>query len=311
MDRNILADIHNHSTASDGELTPAQIVLWAKNLGLKGFGLTDHDTLQGLNEAITSGDGLGITVLPGVEVSLKFQRPFFTGTLHLLLYFSPQLLKNTDFTAHVEATLKKGRGESLIRSRVSAINREFGPHGAVPVLKNELTFEEISARASNISRRHFSIVLKENHGITDGATVQRILANESPAYVPSGVEMEGIRPLLESYPVVPVLAHPAAGEFPGPSHYREVLPPLTVIETLYPEFLHLGIEGIEVHYPGHLPEHRALLRQWAEKDHLIITGGSDCHDRIGRPLGVDGMTPLEWEIIQDRINEKSLRMDFN
>jgi hypothetical protein len=53
------------------------------------------------------------------------------------------------------------------------------------------------------------------------------------------------------------------------------------------------------------------LRQWAEKDHLIITGGSDCHDRISRPLGVDGMTPLEWEIIQDRINEKSLRMDFN
>lgn len=305
MNRNIIADIHNHSIASDGEVTPTELLLWANDLGLTGLGLTDHDTLKGLHEAISKGEELGVTVLPGVEVSLKFQRPYFTGTLHLLLYFSPSLLKNVDFTNELETTLNKGRGDTLIRSRVQAINREFGPHGVTPLLRKEITFEEISERAANISRRHFSLVLKENHGISERDTIHRIIANESPAYVPSGVAMDEMKPLIASYPVLPVLAHPAAGEFPGPSHYREVLPPLSVIETLFPEFLHFGIEGLEVHYPGHLPEHRALLTQWAKGNHLIITGGSDCHDRESRPLGVDGITREEWEILQDRIKKKS------
>lgn len=67
-----------------------------------------------------------------------------------------------------------------------------------------------------------------------------------------------LHPFFQEYPVVRVLAHPAAGPFPGESHYREVLPPMSTVEQLLPEFLDpktLGIDGIETYYPGHTEEH--------------------------------------------------------
>ena len=88
MGRNIIADLHNHSTSSDGEYAPTELVAKAKELGLKAVGLTDHDTIEGLDEAIQAGNKYGVKVLPGVEVSLAFKRPYFVGTLHLLLYFT-------------------------------------------------------------------------------------------------------------------------------------------------------------------------------------------------------------------------------
>ena len=71
-----------------------------------------------------------------------------------------------------------------------------------------------------------------------------------------------------------------------------MLPPIEVVEILMPEFLDedlLGLDGLEVQYPGHVAEHRALMATWAERYDLIQTGGSDCHDRVNRPLGVAGV----------------------
>ena len=94
MNRKTIADLHNHSTASDGEFTPAELVYKAHELGLKTIALTDHDTLNGLEEALEVGIEHGIKVIPGVEVSLAFKRSLFVGTLHLLLYFTDNLFKN-------------------------------------------------------------------------------------------------------------------------------------------------------------------------------------------------------------------------
>ena len=72
----------------------------------------------------------------------------------------------------------------------------------------------------------------------------------------------------------------------------KLLPPLEVVEILMPEFLNddlLGLDGLEVQYPGHVQAHRELMAQWAETYGLIQTGGSDCHDRANRPLGVAGV----------------------
>ncbi|MBU0995664.1 MAG: PHP domain-containing protein [Proteobacteria bacterium] len=304
MPRKIIADLHNHSTASDGEFAPADIVKKAKTLGLKGFGLTDHDTLSGLEEAIQAGNKLDISVLPGVEISLRFQRPYFVGSLHILLYFKPQLLENSYFISQIEDVMTKGRGDELVKIRVQSINQEFGPEGKQPILKKRLSFEEIAACASNISRRHFALVLKENHHIEDPKIVQQMIGNNSPAYVPSGIDMSLLKPVLATFPVLGVFAHPAAGEFPGPSHYREVLPKLDVIERVYPEFIELGIEGLEVYYPGHTARHRDMLLEWAERDDLVVTGGSDCHDEKNRPLGVDGVTKPEWDILFEKLMAK-------
>ncbi|CUS03628.2 putative metal-dependent phosphoesterase [Candidatus Promineifilum breve] len=292
MERTFIADLHNHTTASDGEYTPTELIHKAAELGLEAIGVTDHDTLNGLDEALAAGAAVGLRVVPGVEVSLRFKRPYFTGTLHYLLYIPDDLLADADFRRAAEAVLSQGRGGGLVRARVAAINAEFGPAGATPLLTRDLTAEEIEALADNVTRRHFALALSTNHGLNK-EQVNQLIGNDSRAYIPSGIDPATLTPLLHAYPqLVRVFAHPAAGSYPGESLYNEVLPPIDVVEILMPEFLDdnlLGLDGLEVQYPGHVAEHRALMAEWAERHDLIQTGGSDCHDRVNRPLGVAGV----------------------
>ncbi len=292
MTLSFVADLHNHTTASDGEYTPTELVNKAAELGLQAVGVSDHDTIEGLDEALAAGEAAGIRVVPGVEVSLRFRRPYFTGTLHYLLYIPRDLLADAGFRRRAEAVFSQGRGGGLVRARVAAINAEFGPGGATPLLERDLTAEEIEALAPNVTRRHFALALANNHGLDKGQ-VNMLIGNDSRAYIPSGIDPATLTPLLHAYPqLVRVFAHPAAGSYPGESLYNEVLPPIEVVEILMPEFLDddlLGLDGLEVQYPGHVAEHRALMAEWAEKHGLIQTGGSDCHDRVNRPLGVAGI----------------------
>lgn len=304
MTRQFVADLHNHTTASDGEYTPTELVRAAAELGLQAVGVTDHDTLAGLDGALAAGLEVGIRVVPGVEVSLRFRRPYFTGTLHYLLYIPYALLEDTAFRQMATEIFSQGRGGGLVRARVAAINEIFGPEGETPLLKRELTAEEIEALAPNITRRHFALALSDNHGLDKGQ-VSQLIGNDSPAYVPSGIEPAQLTPLLHTYPqLVRVFAHPAAGSYPGESLYNEVLPPIEVVERLLPEFLDdnvLGLDGLEVHYPGHTPEHETLMAQWASQHNLLLTGGSDCHDRVARPLGVAGVSQSELAILLNRL----------
>jgi hypothetical protein len=307
MENRFIADLHNHTTASDGEYTPTELVRHATGLGLAAVGVTDHDTLNGLDEALAAGETTGIRVAPGVEVSLRFKRPYFTGTLHYLLYIPYDLLGDADFRRAAEAIFSQGRGGGLVRARVAVINAEFGPSGATPLLARKLTAEEIEALADNVTRRHFALALSNNHGL-DKAQVNLLIGNDSRAYIPSGIDPATLTPLLHAYPqLVRVFAHPAAGSFPGDSLYNEVLPPLEVVEILLPEFLDnelLGLDGLEVEYPGHIQEHRELMARWAEQYGLIQTGGSDCHDRVNRPLGVAGVDDERLNILLELLGEQ-------
>jgi hypothetical protein len=300
-----VADLHNHTTASDGEYTPSELVYKARDLGLKAVGVTDHDTLAGLDEALAAGKEAGIFVMPGVEVSLRFRRSYFTGTLHYLLYIPRDLLQDEDFRQMAMGIFSQGRGSGLVRARVQAINEEFGPQGISPLLERELTAEEIEALSPNVTRRHFAIALNENHGLNK-EQINMLIGNDSISYVPSGIEPFMLTPLLKKYPqLVRVFAHPAAGSYPGESLYREVLPPIEIVEKLMPEFLDediLGLDGLEVYYPGHVQDHRDLISQWAAEYNLLETGGSDCHDPVERPLGVDGLDMDKFLILQNRLD---------
>ena len=299
-----IADLHNHTTASDGEYKPTELVNKARDLGLTAVGVTDHDTLAGLDEALAAGEKAGILVVPGVEVSLRFRRPYFIGTLHYLLYIPRDLLDDGEFRKMAGDIFSQGRGAGLVRARVQAINEEFGPRGISPLLDRDLTAEEIEALSPNVTRRHFAGALKENHGL-DKEQINMLIGNDSVSYVPSGIEPFQLTPLLKKYPqLVRIFAHPAAGSYPGESLYREVLPPIEVVERLMPEFLDedlLGLDGLELFYPGHVQEHRDLIAQWAADYGLIETGGSDCHDQVDRPLGVDGLDAGRFAIFRDRL----------
>ncbi len=300
----VIADIHNHSTASDGEYSPSELVSRGRDLGLQAIGLTDHDSIAGLDEFILSGQESGITVVPGVEVSLRFKRPFFVGTLHLLLYFSEALLNNSAFKKDLTDLVSKGRGMTLVKDRVDAINSEFGPQGQEPVLKHDLSVEEVTAHGDNITRRHFFLALSKSHNIESKSIIDKLIGNNSPAYIPSGIDISLLKPFFDKYSVVKVLAHPAAGSFPGESHYKEVLPPVELVEQLIPEFLDpaiVGIDGLEVYYPAHTKELEDTLLDWVKRYDLLITGGSDCHDSNNRPLGTSGINQHEFDRLMKKI----------
>lgn len=301
MDQKIFADLHNHTTASDGDFSPDQIVEQAKLLGIKVIGITDHDTMEGLKNAVAAGKKYGIEVICGVEVSIRFKRSFFTGTFHLLCYFLKNRLLDDQFINRFKTILAWGRGEKLVRARVDEINKFFGPNGKKALLKKTLKFEDIAALSDNATRRHFALVLKESLGITDTDTINSIIGNDSPAYLPSGIKLEAVIDFIRENNMVAVLAHPAAGSFPGKGHYKEMLPSLEIVKQIFPEFIEAGIQGLEVYYPGHTTEHQALMKSWAKKHHLLITGGSDCHDGIERPLGVKGISESEYILFKDAL----------
>lgn len=297
------ADLHLHTTRSDGELSPAELVDRAAQSGLEIISVTDHDTIAGLDEALKAAADEGIRLIPGIEITVSFRRSFFTGSLHVLTYFGRNLLEERDFRESLERTVSGGRGPALVKSRVEAINREFGPHGREPLLERPLEVEEVSELAENISRRHFAMALSRNHGLSR-EEVSSLIGNDSPAYIPSGIELEVLAEFLGGWPVVPVLAHPAAGSFPGESHYREVLPPLSTVERLLPEFLDAGLLGLEVYYPGHTPEHTGYLLGLADRLGLVVTGGSDFHDDVQRPLmpaGSVGDTSAFLELMEGMV----------
>jgi len=297
MDPTIVADLHNHSTASDGELSPTEVVKQAAAEGFSAISITDHDTLTGVEEGLTAGIEAGIEVIPGVELTLRLKRPKFIGSLHLLIYFQPALLKNPDFIKTIQALFAAGRGTALVRDRVAAINHHFGPNSSLTTsgtnltLRKDLTVAEIEKLGDNITRRHFARVLSENHQL-DQTQVKEIIANQSPAYLPSGIDPEKISLLRLKFPLLIFLAHPAAGSFPPPSHYREVLPPWATVKKLLPEFMApkpIQIDGLEIEYPGHREIDKRELKKLAAEFNLLASGGSDGHDLNERPYAVSGI----------------------
>ena len=292
----IVADLHNHSTASDGELSPSEVINQAAEKGFTAVSLTDHDTLAGIDEALAAGIKAKIKVIPGVELTLRLKRPEFVGSLHFLLYFQPELLKDQNFIKAIKELFAAGRGAALVRDRVAAINHFFGPNAATAKLKRELTVKEIENFGNNITRRHFARALSENHQL-ERPQVNEIIANQSPAYLPSGIDPEKLLPLRRKFPLLIFFAHPAAGSYPPPSHYREVLPPWPTVADLMPEFLApepIGIDGLEIEYPGHREIEKKALRKLAADHDLLISGGSDGHDLTERPYGVAGINEKDF-----------------
>ncbi len=284
------ADLHNHTTFSDGECTPTELLQWAHALGLRAVAITDHDTLDGLAEGLQASARTGVELLCGVEITTRFVEPLYKGSLHLLVYFSEALLADTAFVEQTRQVLSRGRGAALTRDRIAEINRCFAPGADEPLLPRPLSEADVYAHGDLISRRHFALALKDL-GIADRALASRIIGNDSPAYIPSGVPAEDLQPYLGAWPLVRVLAHPAAGSFPGESHYKEVLPPYETVAQLLPRFSRLGLHGLEVAYPGHDAAWTERMSREVERLGLAVaTGGSDCHDRQQRPLGVRGVT---------------------
>lgn len=239
-----MLDLHNHTTYSDGTLSPGALVAAAIAAGVKALAVTDHDTLAGWDEAITAA-GSDLTIVPGVELSTTENG----RSLHVLGFYP-----NRERLAPVLAKQLAGR-----RQRAEAMAQKLADLG-YPIT--------LPALAGNCApgRPHLAAALMAaGHVSSHQEAFERWLGDNGPAYVPYAnlSAVEGIR-LLRDCGAVPVWAHPYL--FRGGT-----------VETVLPKLVEAGLMGLEVYHPSHSPSDVRRLENFCDRYGLLKTGGSDYH----------------------------------
>ena len=260
-------DLHAHSTASDGALSPAELVAQAAAAGVRTLALTDHDTFAGLDEATRAADALGVELIPGVEISVR-HRP---GTFHLLGYFSASAPRPLADRLQEMLARREDRARKIL-DRLDALG--------APV-----EWDDVRARAQGaIGRPHIAEALVAAGHVPDRQTAfDRYLGNRAAAFEPSrGLDANEAIDLVRASGGAAVLAHP----FSLALGRRQLT---ATIQRLAAR----GLAGIEVHRADHLPDQFRTLHALAGRHDLIPCGGSDFH-RNGewRNLGATGRPPL-------------------
>ena len=260
-------DLHCHTTASDGKHSPTDLVRMAAELALEVIAVTDHDSTEGVDEALAAGQARGVEVIPGVELSCDVHG----GELHVLGYY----LDHHD--AHFQA--------ELTRLREGRVGRAQGMARKLTALGYPVSFERIQELAGEgaIGRPHIAQALVEaGHVANKNEAFDRLIGRQGPAYV----ERAKLTPadacrLIRSTGGLPVFAHP----YIVASDDRN-LQPVPVEETLA-ELVEAGLAGVEVYYPRYTTDLIGKLLALAEHYGLIVTGGSDFHGEgvAGAPLG--------------------------
>ena len=247
------ADLHTHTTASDGLLSPEQLVGLARQRGLAAIAITDHDTVDGVSGALTIADP-GLRVVPGVEMSCVVDG----ADVHLLGY-------GIDVESPGLTTFLTERANER-RSRAAAIVDRLAEIG-VPVSLPRVT--EL-AGSGTVGRPHVARALVEaGHVSSIGNAFDLYLGNGRPAHVerPELTPQRAID-VIHAAGGAAVLAHPLYS--PG---YADFLPDLVAA----------GLDGLEVVYPDHNEATERRLAALAASHRLIATGGSDFHADSGRP----------------------------
>ncbi|OPA78568.1 phosphatase [Paenibacillus selenitireducens] len=246
-------DLHTHTTASDGMQSPAENVRIAKAAGLAGIAITDHDTVAGIREAMQEGEKLGVTVVPGVEISTVLEGK----DIHVLGYFiddqDPIFLERL---ADLRAT--RDRRNDMLIAKLQELGIDITMDEVIAGLGRELAPDE------TVGRPHIADVLVKKGYATDMRNAFDVyLGAEGKAYVnPPRIEPLTAVKWIREAGGTPVLAHPGL-------YGDDVLVERILQET--------RIAGIEVYHSDHLEPEEFRYRKLAEKYHLIITAGSDFH----------------------------------
>jgi predicted metal-dependent phosphoesterase TrpH len=245
------ADFHNHSTASDGKLTPTQLIDLAASRGVKIFALTDHDSTEGIEEArAAAAKHDGFFLIPGVELSTDIEG----DEVHMLGYFTYEMLANPDLQAEL-AQFRAGRFERgrLMTEKLTALGKPISWERVL----------EIAGEAS-VGRPHVAQALVEaGHVATIPEAFDLYIGRNGPAYV----EREKMTPLqavqtLHKYGAPAVFAHPSFTKS---------------FDDVVPELVEAGLAGMEVYYKNYDEETVQTLAEKAEKYGILPLGGSDYH----------------------------------
>ena len=245
-------DLHVHSTYSDGTLTPAELVTHAKQMGLSAMALTDHDTIEGVEEAVAAGKEQDLEIVPGVELSTFFDEK----EIHIVgLYID-----------YMDTVFKK----ELENLQAVREKRNFVICERFKALGISVSYEEMRRFYGNavITRAHFAdFLLKKGFIKSRNEAFERYIGANGPCYVPR----EKMLParaieLIRAAKGVPVLAHPVLYHLGTES-----------MNKLMGYLCRSGIAGLEAIYSTYSTGEEIQMRRLARENHLIISGGSDYH----------------------------------
>lgn len=247
-----LVDLHVHTTASDGTLTPRELVEHAFQNRLKAVAITDHDTIDGIEEALQTGREKGVEIVPGVEIGVDYP-----GEMHILGYYIDH--HNTQLAEGLKLLLqfRSTRNPQIIEKL-----RQLGL---------DITMEEVIQEAGGdvVGRPHIASVLVKKGFIREiSEAFDKYLAAGKPAYVPKDrlTPKEGIE-LITGAGGIAVLAHPKYLTMQKDKCLKDLLL----------ELKGYGLQGIEAYYTTYSQAETAMYLQLGEECGLTVTGGSDFH----------------------------------
>ncbi len=273
-------DLHTHSLKSDGSMTPAEVVQEAKKAGLSAIALSDHDTVDGLPEAIAEGKKIGIEVVPAIEFSVQSK----TET-HILGYYidyeNPELKKIL---------------EEVVDLR---IERNHVTCQRLNELGFDITLEEVRALAPNnfVGRAHFARVLMDK-GYTQS------VKEGFDKYMSAGQYAYCEKQRLTAEQAVKLIKKCGGLAFVAHPHLIKISDE-ELIELLK-RLKEYGLDGVEGYYTDYTPEMQEKFQSMAEELGLLISGGTDFHAKMKPHISIGtglGNMKIPYEVLE-KIKEK-------
>jgi len=285
------SEIHMHSTYSDGEFAPAQLVQIAKKNGVSILSLTDHDTFEGIGELLREAEAAGIDAFPGIEITVQF-RDF---NIHLLAYFKSEDVIDAELAARVAEMTEKR--ENRMRELVDRIN------AVVPdKFKGKILFENVKKSAEGVLARPHLAREMVRLGIvaTTGQAFEKYLVEHNVER--KNLDAETAIALIRKCGGIPVIAHPGERTYSlyNPEKGRDYCDIPAQLE----ELKSYGLLGMECIYPYHekinkVDYYTALAKEFG----LIATGSRDFHGfTTYQKPSLLGSTPLN-DAFFDRFQE--------
>ncbi|MGQ9659528.1 MAG: PHP domain-containing protein [Thermochromatium sp.] len=262
-----IPDLHTHSTASDGTLTPAELVARASAAGVQMLALTDHDNTDGLAEAARTAAALGLIFIPGVEISVTWN----TLTVHVVgLRIDPS-----------DTRLQTGLARLMaFRAwRAEEIGRRLAKHG----IEDAYAGARALARGRLVGRTHFARLLVKQRRATDVKEAFRyFLTRGKPGHVPGDwASLKEALDWIRGAGGEAVIAHPARYDLTR-----------TQMQRLLGEFRELGGVGLEVVTGSHDRDESFTFARHAREQRLRASAGSDYHGPENPWLELGRLPPL-------------------
>lgn len=261
-------DLHTHTTASDGTLSPEELVALAGKVGVAILAVADHDTTDSVDAVMTLGGQAGIEVIPAVELNTDIEN----AEVHVLGYFIDH---HQPWLQEFLTVLRNGRA-----NRAAKMVEKLNALG----IKIDYAKVERLAQGS-VGRPHVARALVDSGAVRSlEEAFEKYIGRQGPAYVERlrVTPADAVRTIARGGGI-PVLAHPGWG----------------ARDDLIPELIEAGLEGIEVYYPDHTPAMTMHYMRLAQQYGLLMTGGTDFHG-----IAVASKAPLGSQYVPVEVVDK-------